>query len=447
MKLNMNKEELRKFLLHAPQSSIIKYEENIHPVDILDVLRDYPKDKKDILNRLPEELIADIIDEAEDDEKYLILMEFSENKQKNIVEEMSSDELTDLLGMLDEEQVNKILAKMTDEDSRKVRQLLSYDPDTAAGIMATEFVSLKENMTVEETLKYLQSCGEESENIYDLYVVDSFDRLKGVISLKELVTHNFNTKISDIIHTNVEGVLFNTDQEEVGHRFEKYGYLTMPVVDSYNRLLGIVTVDDVMQILRDETTEDIHRLGGVDEGEKVDGALRDSVKSRLPWLIINLFTAILASAVVGFFEGTIQTVVSLATFMPIVTGMGGNAGTQTISIIIRNIAMGKVSLKDSWHLLRKEILLGVIDGAVIGIVTSGIVSIMYGNYYLGIIAFLAMVANLIISGVSGILIPLILQKLKIDPALSSSIFLTTATDVLGFFIFLSLAKVFLVHLI
>ena len=254
MKLNMNKEELRKFLLHAPQSSIIKYEENIHPVDILDVLRDYPKDKKDILNRLPEELIADIIDEAEDDEKYLILMEFSENKQKNIVEEMSSDELTDLLGMLDEEQVNKILAKMTDEDSRKVRQLLSYDPDTAAGIMATEFVSLKENMTVEETLKYLQSCGEESENIYDLYVVDSFDRLKGVISLKELVTHNFNTKISDIIHTKVEGVLFNTDQEEVGHRFEKYGYLTMPVVDSYNRLLGIVTVDDVMQILRDETT-------------------------------------------------------------------------------------------------------------------------------------------------------------------------------------------------
>ena len=184
------------------------------------------------------------------------------------------------------------------------------------------------------------------KNIYDLYVVDSFDRLKGVISLKELVTHNFNTKISDIIHTKVESVLFNTDQEEVGHRFEKYGYLTMPVVDSYNRLLGIVTVDDVMQILRDETTEDIHRLGGVDEGEKVDGALRDSVKSRLPWLIINLFTAILASAVVGFFEGTIQTVVSLATFMPIVTGMGGNAGTQTLTIIVRGLALGELNFKN-----------------------------------------------------------------------------------------------------
>ena len=161
MKLNMNKDELRKFLLHAPQASIIKYVESIHPVDILDVLRDYPEDKEDILYRLPEGLIADIIDEADDEEKYSILMEFSENKQKNIVEEMSSDELTDLLGMLDEEKANKILEKMPDEDARQVRQLLSYDPDTAAGIMATEFVALKENMTVEETLKYLQKYGEE----------------------------------------------------------------------------------------------------------------------------------------------------------------------------------------------------------------------------------------------------------------------------------------------
>ena len=446
MKLNMNKEELRKFLLHAPQSSIIKYEENIHPVDILDVLRDYPKDKKDILNRLPEELIADIIDEAEDDEKYLILMEFSENKQKNIVEEMSSDELTDLLGMLDEEQVNKILAKMTDEDSRKVRQLLSYDPDTAAGIMATEFVSLKENMTVEETLKYLQSCGDESENIYDLYVVDSFDRLKGVISLKELVTHNFNTKISDIIHTKVESVLFNTDQEEVGHRFEKYGYVTMPVVDSYNRLLGIVTVDDVMQILRDETTEDIHRLGGVDEGEKVDGALRDYVKSRLPWLIINLFTAILASAVVGFFEGTIQTVVSLATFMPIVTGMGGNAGTQTLTIIVRGLALGELNFKNMKKVFLKEVGVGLVSGIVIGVIIGILGFVWEDNFMFGIVIGVAMILNMIVATITGYLVPIVLKKFKVDPALASSIFVTTFTDVLGFFFFLGLATILIQYL-
>ena len=446
MKLNMNKDELRKFLLHAPQASIIKYVESIHPVDILDVLRDYPEDKEDILYRLPEGLIADIIDEADDEEKYSILMEFSENKQKNIVEEMSSDELTDLLGMLDEEKANKILEKMTDEDARKVRQLLSYDPDTAAGIMATEFVALKENMTVEETLKYLQKYGEENENIYDLYVVDNFDKLKGVISLKELVTKNFNTRISDVIHTKIEGIPYNTDQEEVGHRFEKYGYLTMPVVDNSNRLLGVVTFDDVMQILRDETTEDIHRLGGVDEGEKVDGSLKDSVKSRLPWLIVNLVTAILAAAVVGMFEGTIQAVVSLATFMPIVTGMGGNAGTQTLTIIVRGLALGELNFKNMKKVFFKEIGVGVVTGVVIGFIIGVLGYIWEGNFMFGIIISVAMLLNMIVATITGYLVPIVLKKFKVDPALASSIFVTTFTDVLGFFFFLGLATLLIQYL-
>lgn len=446
MKLNMNKDELRKFLLHAPQASIIKYVESIHPVDILDVLRDYPEDKEDILYRLPEGLIADIIDEADDEEKYSILMEFSENKQKNIVEEMSSDELTDLLGMLDEEKANKILEKMTDEDARKVRQLLSYDPDTAAGIMATEFVALKENMTVEETLKYLQKYGEENENIYDLYVVDNFDKLKGVISLKELVTKNFNTRISDVIHTKIEGISYNTDQEEVGHRFEKYGYLTMPVVDNSNRLLGVVTFDDVMQILRDETTEDIHRLGGVDEGEKVDGSLKDSVKSRLPWLIVNLVTAILAAAVVGMFEGTIQAVVSLATFMPIVTGMGGNAGTQTLTIIVRGLALGELNFKNMKKVFFKEIGVGVVTGVVIGFIIGVLGYIWEGNFMFGIIISVAMLLNMIVATITGYLVPVVLKKFKVDPALASSIFVTTFTDVLGFFFFLGLATLLIQYL-
>ena len=446
MKLNMNKDELRKFLLHAPQASIIKYVESIHPVDILDVLRDYPEDKEDILYRLPEGLIADIIDEADDEEKYSILMEFSENKQKNIVEEMSSDELTDLLGMLDEEKANKILEKMTDEDARKVRQLLSYDPDTAAGIMATEFVALKENMTVEETLKYLQKYGEENENIYDLYVVDNFDKLKGVISLKELVTKNFNTRISDVIHTKIEGIPYNTDQEEVGHRFEKYGYLTMPVVDNSNRLLGVVTFDDVMQILRDETTEDIHRLGGVDEGEKVDGSLKDSVKSRLPWLIVNLVTAILAAAVVGMFEGTTQAVVSLATFMPIVTGMGGNAGTQTLTIIVRGLALGELNFKNMKKVFFKEIGVGVVTGVVIGFIIGVLGYIWEGNFMFGIIISVAMLLNMIVATITGYLVPVVLKKFKVDPALASSIFVTTFTDVLGFFFFLGLATLLIQYL-
>ena len=447
MKLNMNKEELRKFLLHAPQSSIIKYVENIHPVDVLDVLHENVDDRKDILNRLPEKFIADILDEAEIDEEYEILMEFSENKQKNIIEEMSSDELTDLLGILDENKANKILAKMTDEDARVVRQLLSYAPDTAAGIMATEFISLKTDMTVCETLKYLQKYGQENENIDDLYVVDKFDKLKGIVSLKELVTKDFDTKISDIVHTKIEGILFNTDQEEVGHRFEKYGFLTMPVVDNSNRLLGIVTVDDVMQILRDETTEDIHRLAGIDEGEKVDGTLKESIRSRLPWLIINLVTAILASSVVGIFEGTIEKVVSLATFMPIVAGMGGNAGTQTLTIIVRGLALGELNFKNMKKVFFKEVGVGVLCGATIGVIIGVLGYIWEGNFIFGIVIGVAMILNMVVATISGYLVPIVLKKFKVDPALASSVFVTTFTDVLGFFFFLGLATLFLRYLV
>ena len=447
MKLNMNKEELRKFLLHAPQDRIMKYIEGIHPVDILDILREDEEDRKDILNRLSEKCIASIIDEAEDEEKYEILTEFSENKQKNIIEEMSSDELTDLLGILSQEQANKILSKMTAEDARRTRQLLSYEPDTAAGIMATEFVSVKGEMTVEDTLKYLQGTTEDVENIYDLYVIDELDRLKGVVSLKEVVTSSFETKISDIIHVKVEGIPYDLDQEEVGHRFEKYGYLTMPVVDNYNRLLGIVTVDDVMQILRDESTEDIHRLGGVDEGERISGTLSESIKSRLPWLIVNLFTAILASAVVGMFEGTISRIVALATFMPIVTGMGGNAGTQTLTIIVRGLALGELDFDNMKRVFFKEIGIGIITGVVIGAIIAVLGYLWEGKIFFGIIIGVAMILNMIVATISGFVVPVVLKKLKVDPALASSIFVTTFTDVLGFLFFLGLATIFVEQLL
>lgn len=447
MKLNMSKAELKKFLLYAPQNKIIVYMENIHPVDILDVIRENIECRRDILYRLPEDVVADIIDEAEDLEKYEILMEFSENKQKNIIEEMASDELTDLLGILDRNQVDKILEKMTDDDAREVRQLLSYDKDTAAGIMATEFIALAENMTVEQTLKYLQLYGKENENINDLYVVDEFDRLKGVIFLKELVTKSFDTKILDVIHTKIDGVLFNTDQEEVGHIFEKYGYLTVPVVDDFNRLLGIITVDDIMQILRDENTEDIHRLGGVDEGEKVDGTLKESVKSRLPWLVVNLVTAILASSVVGMFEGTIQRVVALATFMPIVAGMGGNAGTQTLTIIVRGLALGELNFKNMKKVFFKEVGVGIVTGVSIGFIIAVIGYVWEGNAIFGVIIGVAMLLNMIVATIAGYLVPVFLKKIKVDPALASSVFVTTFTDVLGFFFFLGLATISLEYII
>lgn len=447
MKTNMNKEELRKFLLHAPQESIVKHMETIHPVDILDILRENPEDSTDILNRVSEKTIAAIIDEAEDKEKYQILIKFGDNKQKNIVEEMSSDELADLLGILDEEESNKLLSKMTIDDARNVRQLLSYAPDTAAGIMATEFISIRENMTIKETLQYLQQTKEDNENIYDLYVIDNFDRLKGSISLKDIVVNDFDTKISSIINTEIPLIPFDMDQEQVGNKFAKYGFLSMPVVDNYNRLLGIITVDDAMQIIRDEGTEDINRLGGVPDEEKISGTLKDSVKYRLPWLLINLLTAIFASAIVGLFETTIEQVVSLATFMSIVSGMGGNAGTQTLTIIVRGLALGELNNENTKRVLLKEFCIGIIAGVAIGAVIAILGFIWEGNIVFGIIIGVAMILNMIVATVTGFIVPVVLKKLKIDPALASSIFVTTFTDVLGFFFFLGLATIFIKYLV
>lgn len=448
MKTELNyKEFLEKLLRCANEEEISELVEDIHPADILDILHQNEDDFFKILDLLPEWFLADIVEEEDDEEKYELIKRFSEGKQKNILHEMSSDELTDLVGVLDEEESNDVLEKMDKEDRDDVNKLLSYKPDTAGGIMATEFVSIRENKTIEKTLKYLQKEGPEAETAYYLYVVDNDDILKGVVSLRDIVCNDFNTKISDITNTNVISVPYYMDQEEVVQEFKKYGFLTIPVVDEKNKILGIVTVDDIVDVMEEETTEDIHRLGGVDEEERVDGTLKESIKSRLPWLIVNLVTAILAASVVGIFEGTISKVVTLATFMPIVAGMGGNAGTQSLTIVVRGIALGELTGENAKRVFLKELLVGLTTGIAIGFIIAVLGLIWEGNVIFGIVIGVAMVLNMMVATMAGYIVPVILKKLKIDPALASAVFVTTVTDVLGFFFFLGLATAFINYLI
>ena len=448
MKTELNyKEFLEKLLMCTNEEEISELVEDIHPADILDILHENEDDFLKILDMLPEWFVADIVEEEEDEEKYELLKKFSEGKQKNILHEMSSDELTDLVGVLDEEESKDVLKKMDEEDREDVNKLLSYKSDTAGGIMATEFVSIRENKTIEKTLKYLQKEGPEAETAYYLYVVDNDDILKGVVSLRDIVCNDFNTKISDITNTNVISVPYHMDQEEVAQEFKKYGFLTIPVVDEKNKILGIVTVDDIVDVMEEETTEDIHRLGGVDEEERVDGTLKESIKSRLPWLIVNLVTAILAAAVVGIFEGTISKVVTLATFMPIVAGMGGNAGTQSLTIVVRGIALGELTGENAKKIFLKELLVGLTTGIVIGFIIAILGLIWEGNVVFGVVIGVAMVLNMMVATMAGYIVPVILKKLKVDPALASAVFVTTVTDVLGFFFFLGLATAFINYLI
>ena len=409
--------------------------DDITAVDLALKLSEYDDDElEEFLKKPTEEELAGILEEAELDTQLRILKFLDNKKILKVFSYMSKDDIVDILG------------EMNVGKSKELINLMKSG-DRAGGIMTTEYIALNANLPIEDAIKKIKEIAPKTELIDTIFVVNKKKELIGTAQLRDILVAPENEKLEEITNEHFVYVDPETDQEEVALIVSKYDLTAIPVLNKKKAMLGIITIDDIVDVIVEEHTEDLLKMGGVAKEETLDSTLWESIKLRLPWLLVNLLTAFLASATIKLFESTIAQVVALSSIMSIITGMGGNAGTQTISIIIRNIAMGKVSLKDAWHLLVKEIFLGLINGAVIGIVTGVIVSIMYGNYYLGIIAFLAMVANLIISGVFGILIPLVLQKLKIDPALSSSIFLTTATDVLGFFIFLSLAKIFLVHLV
>jgi len=439
--------DLIELLLKATKDQVAEIIEDIHPEDLLDALRQFEGDKSIILEKLPEDVIVEIIDQAEDEEKHELLELLPEEVQKRIFNEMSSDELVDLLGTVTPDEANDILIKIDKEDAEEVKELLTYGPETAGGIMATEFIAVKETMNVGETLRYLQKEAPDAESAYYIYVLDDNDKLKGVVSLRDIVISNFEVKISEIMRENVISVPVNMDQEEVGHIFEKYGFLTVPVVDADDTMLGIVTVDDAMEVLRDENTEDIYRLGGVQDDVELTGGVFESVKSRLPWLFINLITASIAAATVSFFEGTIQKVVILAAFMPIVAGMGGNTGTQTLTIIVRGIALGELNFENAGKVLLKEILVGLSSGLSIGMTVAIVGYIWVGNPYFGLVIGLSMLLNITLATFMGFIVPVTLKKLKADPALGSSIFVTAATDTLGFFFFLGLATVFIPYLV
>ena len=442
-----DKNQILEFILESPFETILEQIDEIHPVDFLEALGEFDDDPLIILEKLPDEYVALLLDYAEDDEKFNLLSLFSKNRQAQIISEMSSDELVDLLGTLDEDEQNEIITNMNTEEVEEVKALLSYDPESAGGIMATEFISIKETDTVNETINYLRTMAPDSETPYYIYVVDDLDVLKGVVPLRQIIVSTPDTLIKDIMIENIISAPVDMDQEEVSHIFEKYGFMAIPVVDHNGEILGIITVDDVMEIMKEEYTEDMFRLAGLDEEEKVAGTVIGAIKSRLPWLLVNLVTATLAAKTVSLFENTIAQIVALATFMPMVAGMGGNAGSQTLTLIIRGIAIGEISYENQADILKKEIAIGIINGLCLGLVVGVLGYFWVGSLAFGFVIGTAMLLNLIVATISGYLVPILLKKVGIDPALASAVFVTTVTDVLGFFFFLGLATIMIKHLV
>lgn len=402
---------------------------------------------EEVCENFNDENLAKILEEAEVKVQKKIIGFLNNERVIDVFSNMSNDDVADVLGVLNTGRRKELIKTMKSGDKAIIKQLLGYKDDSAGGIMTTEYIALYSTLTISEVIKKIKEITPETEYIETIYVMDKNKKIIGTSELRDILVANEKTKLEKITNENFVYVEPQMDQEEVARIVSKYDLNAIPVLNGRKRMLGIITVDDIVDVLEEEYTEDALKMAGVAKEETLDSTLFESITMRLPWLLVNLITAFLAALTVKAFESTIAKVVALSATMSIVTGMGGNAGTQTVSIIIRNLAMGKVKFDEVWHLLLKEIFLGAINGAIIGLVTGIIVALIYGSAYLGIIIFLAMIGNLIISGFFGLLIPIILEKLKIDPALSSSIFLTTATDVLGFFLFLSLASMFLPKLL
>ncbi|PJZ65105.1 magnesium transporter [Leptospira wolffii] len=419
----------------------------------------HPADIAEVLERLDIEDAFYVFKLCDSEQQSMILVEFDEELQADlisrlnmkeispIVENLETDEVTNLISEIPKEKAEEILNSLDKEDSSQIRKQLNFREYTAGRLMTTEFAAAFEFDTVRKAIIKLRRVAKETDDIYLLYVTDAENHLTGFIKLKDLFLAPLNQKVSRLVKEEVFSIHYDTDQEEVARMFRKYDLVSAAVVDDLNRIIGRITVDDILDIVQEEASEDILRMGGVSEEERLNTSVWDSIRRRLVWLFVNLGTATIASTTVSFFEDTIHNVVFLAALMPIVAGMGGNAGTQAITVVVRNIATGDLNSANWLVAFRKESLIGIINGLTLGSITGLAVYFFWGKPALAIVIFLAMLANLILAAIVGACIPMALKVLRIDPAIASSIFVTMTTDTFGFFCFLGLATLFLQYLV
>ncbi len=448
----MELKELQELMLNFISTGNVKELKELleanYAIDIANALTDFEDDSLLLLFELLDaNEIALIMEEAEDDFQRRIVEFIDLKKMVQVFTHMSSDDITDILGIIKVNQRKELLKLMKERDSKDIQMLLGFQQDTAGGIMTTQYIALRRNLCIKDALIKIKNIGPKTEVIESIFVIGINNELVGIADLRDVLISSDDCLLQDIMNENILYVYPDTDQEEVSLIVSKYDLKVLPVVNRKHAILGIITVDDVIDVIVEEHTEDLLMLSGVSKDEKIGSKLSVSIQRRLPWLFINLVTAFLASFTVGLFEDVIVQVVALAAAMPIVAGMGGNAGTQTLSIMIRSIALGEVDIKNDWKYIINEIFLGLINGFATGIITGFIIYLKYDNLFLGIIILVAMIGNLVIASFFGFLIPLLLKRFHLDPAVSSSIFLTTATDVGGFFIFLGMAKMFLPYLV
>jgi magnesium transporter len=424
-------------------AAFVRRAHDFEPADLADVLSSLDEHERvTVVQALPPELSSQALAEMpEDAHAGDTLAALNPEQAAEIVEELEDDDAADILGELEPEEQERILSEV--EDRTEVDRLLRYGEETAGGLMTLHTVTVRATATVAEALEEIRRQAEEVEDLYQVFVVDADRRLVGILPFKDLVISRPERRVHDFMADADISVPPDLDQEEVARLMARYNLPSVPVVDQSGRLLGQVTFDDVIDVVEAETTEDLLRFGGVSADEELAAGWKEAVRSRLPWLYLNLLTAFLAGGVVYVFQGTVQRTVALAVWMPIIAGMGGNAGTQALAVTVRRLALGLIPVDKFGRVVGKEVLVGITNGLANGLVVGAVAGLLGEGYRLGLVVFLAMTGNLLVAGFAGAFIPVLLQRYKVDPAVASSIFVTTFTDVCGFLLLLGLAGMLL----
>lgn len=415
---------------------------DLHASDIADLIEHLEDDQRLLLmRRLPPDVAADALAEMEEVERPAdLLLQLELRRIGEIVGKMADDDAADILGELEPEQQAEVLSVVAVPDAVHIEELLHHAEDTAGGIMTRDMLAIRSNLTAGEAIAEIRRQARGDMEFYTIFVIESDRRLIGVVSLHDLVLSEPGVALSAIIEQPRAVVPVDMDQEEVSHILSRYNLASIGVVDESGRLLGRVTFDDVIDVLEAEMTEDILRFAAVSDEEHVRGSTVDAIRSRLPWLLLNLGTASLGALVVWNFRDTIENLVVLAVVMPIVAGLGGNAGTQALAVTIRRIALADESLAERWHVLGKEALVGLLNGLAVGALAFAFGYVLLGQGpVFGLVVLLAMWGNLVVASFAGAFIPIVLESAGIDPAVASSVFVTALTDLTGFLLLLGLA--------
>ncbi|MBV9786918.1 MAG: magnesium transporter [Chloroflexi bacterium] len=414
----------------------------LHPADGADVLEELePQERADVVEELDPEIGAEVLIELDEDERTDVANRLDVESLSEFLDEMAPDDAADVLGDLSASKAKAALDGMDQPD--EVRGLLEHDEESAGGLMIPHVVAFRQSMTVHQTIEFLRRAKPDEETSYYLFVTDDADRLIGVVSLRQLIVADPLTPLHEIMSEDVFAAEVGTDQEECARLLARYDLLALPIVDDDRKLVGVVTADDLIDVIEEEATEDIYHLANLDADEDVYDNIFRSSRRRLTWLFINLPTAVLAGWVVSRFTGTIQLVPILAAFVPIIAGQGGNAGIQTLTLIVRSLALGEITLRDSWRTLSREMAIGLVNGLIFGLCVGLLGMFWQGSPMIGVVVGGAMMLNLVGAAISGTVVPLGLRFLKVDPALASGVIVTTVTDVTGNFVLLALATLLL----